>query len=430
MASNLESSAVFESRAVELGFSPGEIDVMREQGWNAFGRFAFAIDYVPGQSADEAPLLAMAATITGTASGPAPPNRVPLVRRLFFESYSMTAADMRQRTERRDDDPPRRLAAAERSARYDAQVARLSPALTLTGELEPSCALIDLVQDMFDSNALQYIRWEQCTKRDQELLGVRLDPVWKPDSRGIVRESARRVELIADTSTDLLLKYALQRRSLAFDQCNLVTYQAFEIWSQVLITQYLRDVPEGYRRVSLEQVQNADLEMFKAAMRLTHRGIRPTGAGQRPLEDAIMSLKDSPDIRLYLQPLPGHDRGGSGGSGSGRGKRKAGDEDSEVARMAKRIASLEGRLRNQSSSSQSNQGGGKSGKGKGKRKTSFIKLPPALVGMDASGPDGSARCFGFNLGTCKDAKPGAKCGKGWHVCMRPGCGKPHSQLDH
>ena len=100
-------------------------------------------------------MLGMAAIITGTTADSVPPNRLPLVRRLFFESYSMTAADMRQRTERRDDDPPRRLAAAERASRYDAQVARLSPALTLTGELEPSYALVDLVQDMFDNNGLQ-----------------------------------------------------------------------------------------------------------------------------------------------------------------------------------------------------------------------------------------------------------------------------------
>ena len=143
-----------------------------------------------------------------------------------------------------------------------------------------------------------------------------------------------------------------------------------------------------------------------------------------------MALKDTPEIRLYLQPLQGSDRSGGGAGGSGRGKRKADDEESEILRMSKRIASLEGRLRNQASSSQSGQGGGKAGRGKGKRKSSFVKLPPALVGMEAAGPDGSPRCFGYNLGTCKDAKPGAKCNRGWHVCMRPGCRKPHPQSEH
>ena len=145
MASNLDSAAVFEARALEIGFSPSEIAAIKSKGWNAFGRFAFAVNYVPGHSVDEKPILGLAAAITGTDPDSVPEDRMPLVRRLFFESYSMTSADMRQRTERRDDDPPRRLANAERSTRYEAQVRRLSPALTLTGELEPSEALIDIV---------------------------------------------------------------------------------------------------------------------------------------------------------------------------------------------------------------------------------------------------------------------------------------------
>ena len=121
---------------------------------------------------------------------------MPLVRRLFFESYSMTSADMRQRTERRDDDPPRRLANAERSARYEAQVRRLSPALTFTGELEPSEALIDIVQDLFDSDALKYVRWEQCTKRDQELSEFVLIPFGSPTLEALCARPQGRLSLL------------------------------------------------------------------------------------------------------------------------------------------------------------------------------------------------------------------------------------------
>ena len=63
--------------------------------------------------------------------------------------------------------------------------------------------------------------------------------------------------------------------------------------------------PEGYRSLSLEQVQKADLELSKGAMRMTHEGTRPTASGQRPLEDAILVLKDLPEVRLFLQPLQG-----------------------------------------------------------------------------------------------------------------------------
>ena len=48
------------------------------------------------------------------------------MRRLFFESYSLAAADMQLRVERKDDSIPRKLANAERSARYEDQRRRLS----------------------------------------------------------------------------------------------------------------------------------------------------------------------------------------------------------------------------------------------------------------------------------------------------------------
>ena len=107
-------------------------------------------------------------------------------------------------------------------------------------------------------------------------MGVRLDPTWKLDARGVVRETTQTEELRADTGTDLLLRYALQRRSLAFDQCGTVTYDVFEGWSQTVLTAYLRTPPSGYRRVSLEQLHAADLELFKCLMAATREGIRPT----------------------------------------------------------------------------------------------------------------------------------------------------------
>ena len=41
---------------------------------------------------------------------------------------------------------------------------------------------------MAEENILRYVRWEHCSKREQELMGVRFDPIWKPDARGTARE--------------------------------------------------------------------------------------------------------------------------------------------------------------------------------------------------------------------------------------------------
>ena len=68
---------------------------------------------------------------------------------------------------------------------------------------------------MVEDNQFRYVRWEQCTKRSQELLGITLDPIWKPDSSGVIREITQREEDVTDFNIDLLLKYVLQRTALA-----------------------------------------------------------------------------------------------------------------------------------------------------------------------------------------------------------------------
>ncbi len=39
---------------------------------------------------------------------------------------------------------------------------------------------------------------------------------------------------------------------------------------------------------------------------------------------------------------------------------------------------------------------------------------------------GGRFCFPFNLKDgCKDARPGEKCNRGWHLCPKRGCQLPH-----
>ena len=60
---------------------------------------------------------------------------------------------------------------------------------------------------------------------------MKSDPIWKADSNGIIKESKVQEQIKADVNTDLKLKYALQRRSLAFDQARLLDYDVFERWT-------------------------------------------------------------------------------------------------------------------------------------------------------------------------------------------------------
>ena len=101
------------------------------------------------------------------------------VRRLHFEAYSYAAADMTMTMSRTDDDPPRRMANAERETRWSTLVVRLT-GMTLAGIYEPSHAIVNACAEIYDSNVLRYVEWAECTQRNQELNGIKSEPMWSP----------------------------------------------------------------------------------------------------------------------------------------------------------------------------------------------------------------------------------------------------------
>lgn len=95
-------------------------------------------------------------------------------------------------------------------------------------------------------------------------------------------------------------------------------YEKFEKWSSVLLEAYSKQPADGYRKVSIEQIQDADMEMFKILVKDTRGGIRPLG-GVAPIEQSLDRAITSAEVRLHLQPLP---------AGSGV-KRKSDAEDED-----------------------------------------------------------------------------------------------------
>ena len=116
--------------------------------------------------------------------------------------------------------------------------------------MEISHAVADTVAQMAEDNHVRYVKWESCTKREQEMAGVRTDPVWKPDSAGVVKESRVPEPLRALVNDNLLLSYALKRRSLTFDQARLIDYMVSEKWSNIMLECLTSDPPKGYAPVS------------------------------------------------------------------------------------------------------------------------------------------------------------------------------------
>ena len=57
------------------------------------------------------------------------------------------------------------------------------------------------------------------------------------------------------------------------------------------------------------------------------------------------------------------------------------------------------------------------------------RMPKGLIGMCSATPDGVLICYGWNLGTCQDAKAGDKGSKGIHLCCLPKCFQKHALPD-
>ena len=75
--------------------------------------------------------------------------------------------------------------------------------------------LIETAPIMIAEHVLTCMDRQAYISRSLELTGTRKDKVSRPDSSGTVREVIKTSFEVADTSTDLLLRVALQRTGLA-----------------------------------------------------------------------------------------------------------------------------------------------------------------------------------------------------------------------
>jgi hypothetical protein len=220
----LDSKAHFEQRLTELELHD-LLPLFAAKGWTTAGAFAFSTTFVPGSADDAAFKRQVLEPLVTPAQVEGP--QAPSIRRLFYESYTMAVADLKRKVEANGDELPRRLPTAERAARLVNQQTRLL-GLVLEEDLECSNALIDKGIQMVEDNLLSYISWEQCTTRAQELVNTKAIKEYKTDGGGFLREVSARAESAANTSSDLRLRVALQRRGLMFDQCELMSYANHE----------------------------------------------------------------------------------------------------------------------------------------------------------------------------------------------------------
>ena len=225
-----------------------------------------------------------------------------------MECYSLTAAELKQQVERTADAPAKQLAASDRADRLAKKKGRCS-GLSISGPREPSDRLVDRCVQIYKQNRLVHIPLHFCA---------------------CALNIAVKVE--AELSADLLVRFALTRRGLAMEQAGLMDFKKHEAWSEKLINSRFREVPQGYSRISLQQLFLADKQAFIVAADLCRAGVQVNAHG-RPMDGVWSEVMSHADVVHFLQPLPtpppaphAVERPGpyspKGGKGKGKGSAK------------------------------------------------------------------------------------------------------------
>ncbi|CAE7239643.1 unnamed protein product, partial [Symbiodinium sp. CCMP2456] len=295
-SANLDSEAAFVDRARKIGLTEDTLQGLLDNSYNTFGRLAFAVSATPTTLTDEA----VDAWIDGLGMRPSGFQKASL-RRLLFEGVSMAIEEVRARVEPSLEGHPKKLAAAERLDRQAKQERSLG-GLVFTPETRPANACVDLCVEMLETGVLQYhpSKWisraqeAQCLKRDSSI---------NIDADNNLKIATKSADLWCDVSSEMRLRQAWGRRSLAFDLANLASFRVMEEHVQFLFSVLQRVQPKGFQGVQLSQIIEADKQMFVLASN-NLMGRLTASPGAAPALDAeIARLSRSPELMQYLAPL-------------------------------------------------------------------------------------------------------------------------------
>ena len=239
----LDSSATFAARVRDLGLG-SVLERFTELGWTTLGALAFSAG-TPGAPSSEAAFdERVVMPLVGNTGGP----QAALIRRLYFESTTLAAADMRRRVDRVDDDSVPQLPTEEREARRSRLQARLV-GIDIAGDLDPSPSLVHVVHTMSVSGVVKYVPWETCTKFAQEAyLQPKRKQGWSPDASGVVREHFSTELPTVSVQTTHLLSQALIRRGLAMEIGMVMSFEIHEKIRHTLINALCEDPPRDTLR--------------------------------------------------------------------------------------------------------------------------------------------------------------------------------------
>ncbi|CAE7837218.1 pol [Symbiodinium sp. CCMP2592] len=375
MTSSVDSAPFFVQRADEISLAKRVVDALKGKGVTTLAQLAFCVGQ-PGQVLSQTEFDTWSeAMLVGITVG-----EKASLRRLILEAQTMLVASLKDLAEPAEHASPKKVGVAERNARMDQLRTQLA-GVSLTGQLEPSHALLDMAVQQWESRCLKYIGGKL---KVTEAAGM--------DDR--------------DIEGSLQVLNALRRRGVAYAFARLISWERHEAYVSSLFRYLTKPAQPGYRKVSLRQILRADKLAFS---KLSEAGedIRADASGTLPLDAAIGAILHDYDLIVALLPMG--DLDGKGKNANGRGGRPGPYSDN--APWKGKNGKGKGGWNFKGSDSWTGKGKntwqakGKSPKGKGSGAGKPEWLPEGLrfQGASAWNNKGNKVCYGFNLGTCSDA---------------------------
>ena len=224
----VDSEAAFSAHCDKIDGSGQVKKLMHDINLKNFSQLAFVCG-VPQSPPSKLEFTAFCVNINGGVNLSL--SKTSEVRRLHFESSTMVVAHPKSQVSSETQDGVRKLPIAEKQARLISQQGRLQ-GVAISGELQPSHALIDLVASVVENNSVIWISPSRCSKREAEIQNITKEKSSTVYCQHhVLKVAAPSIDVEADTTTELQLQWALMRRGIAFDQCGLINWNTHQMGS-------------------------------------------------------------------------------------------------------------------------------------------------------------------------------------------------------
>ena len=421
---SLSSAVYFQARGLEFGLSEDTLAKLKVKGFTTLGALAFSCSVMPGAEgvSPEVFNANLATPIFGETAVTEGHVEIPALRRLYFEAWMATSADLKYRLERKEDEPARPLPRVEREDRRAKLDARLRPGFCIEGANEPAGYLVDEAAGMLEEQVLKRIPLERCVSKDEAEGKVKVVSEMVPDKNGFLKMQSQNDTPSMPVRGLMRLQDCLARRAVALDLGNLMTWEAHGQLAKEILGALKRDPVAGFAPVSLEQALDFDREVWRRLTEETRRkGFRLGADGSRPLDVMLDKVLIEPRVAMLLLPRAVAPVAGAGAPAAGQQTGREQQLEAKMAALQKQMNQMKGK-RDQPPPPPAAPGA--KAKARANKRQRGPKVPEALQGMREKTGTGQPFCWAFNQGGCSNAVKDGRCTKGVHLCggcLDPNC---------